>query len=140
MVSKKCFQIRKKASTNIEKAHLGCTKLKMSTTYILSLIWYALFNMIQASDGQILLTLSLLGFLKTRGAIYPPPFKSHVWCSNTTNDTSLEKSYALLLESAKKNCKIQLYSKNVCKKKCPKNDKIYIFKYHFKYAKIFAKY
>ena len=32
----------------------------------------------------------------------PPSSKSHVWCSNMTNDTSLESSCALLLESAKK--------------------------------------
>ena len=54
-----------------------------------------------------------------------------------TNDTSLESSCALLLESAKKFAnlkklnfyrKIQLYSKNVCKKKiCTKNEKLYIF-------------
>ena len=65
-----------------------------------------------------------------------PPYKSHVWCPNMTNDTSLESSCALLLESAKKLqiCKnrifyrkIQLYSKNVCKKSCPKNEKLYIF-------------
>ena len=32
----------------------------------------------------------------------PPPSKPHVWCPNMTNDTSLESSCALLLESAKK--------------------------------------
>ena len=53
------------------------------------------------------LTLSLLGYLKTRicwGGVNltPPPSKSHVWCPNMTNDTSLESSCALLLESAKK--------------------------------------
>ena len=31
-----------------------------------------------------------------------PPSKSHVWCPNMTNDTSLESSCALLLESAEK--------------------------------------
>jgi len=53
-----------------------------------------------------------------------------------TNDTSLESSCALLLESAKKIAnfqklnfyrKIQLNSKNVCEKICPKNEKLYIF-------------
>jgi len=54
-----------------------------------------------------------------------------------TNDTSLESSFGLLLEFEKKFAnlqklifyrKIQLYSKNVCKKKiCPKNEKLYIF-------------
>ena len=54
-----------------------------------------------------------------------------------TNDTSLESSCALLLESEKKFAnlqklnfyrKIQLYSENVCKKKiCQKNEKLYIF-------------
>ena len=53
------------------------------------------------------LTLSPLGYLKTRirwggGQFYPPPSKSHVLCPNMTNDTSLESSCALLLESAKK--------------------------------------
>ena len=61
------------------------------------------------------------------GGQFDPPSKSHVLCPNMTNDTSLESSCALLLESAKKIAnlhklnifyrKIQLYSKNVCKKK-----------------------
>ena len=37
----------------------------------------------------------------------PPPSKSHVWCPNMTNDTSLESSCALLLESAKKFANLQ---------------------------------
>ena len=53
-----------------------------------------------------ILTLSLLGYLKTRicwgGVNLTPPSKSHVLCPNMTNDTSLESSCALLLESAKK--------------------------------------
>jgi len=85
------------------------------------------------------LTLSLLGYLKTRrwwgGSIWPPS-KSHVWCPNMTNDTSLESSCVLLLESAKKLqiCKnwifyrkIQLYRKNVCKKNLSKKWKIIHF-------------
>ena len=36
------------------------------------------------------------------GLILHPPSKPHVWCPNMTNETSLESSYALLLESAKK--------------------------------------
>ena len=53
-----------------------------------------------------------------------------------TNDTSLESSCALLLESSKKIAnlqnwifyrKIQICSKIVRKKICPKNDKLYIF-------------
>ena len=50
------------------------------------------------------LTLSLLGYLKTRicgGGLIWPPSKSHVWFPNMTNDTSLESSCALLVESAK---------------------------------------
>ena len=35
------------------------------------------------------------------------PSKSHVLCPNMTNDTSLESSCALLLESAKKNANLQ---------------------------------
>ena len=35
------------------------------------------------------------------GGNLTPPSKSHVLCLNMTNDTSLESSYALLLESAK---------------------------------------
>ena len=53
-----------------------------------------------------------------------------------TNDSSLESSYALLSESAKKNlqiCKIEFFPHNPIKKvkmfaKKFKNDKIYIFK------------
>ena len=36
------------------------------------------------------------------GGQFDPPSKSHVLCPNMTNDTSLESSCALLLESAKK--------------------------------------
>ena len=36
------------------------------------------------------------------GQLDPPPSKSHVLGPNMTNDTSLESSCALLLESAKK--------------------------------------
>ena len=67
------------------------------------------------SSNTLSLTLSLLGYLKTRIC----SSKSHVWSPNMTNDTSLESSCALLLESAKKMQKlnfyrkIQLYSKNV---------------------------
>ena len=57
------------------------------------------------------LTLSLLGYLKTGysggGQFDPPPSKSHAWCPNMTNDTSLERSCALLLESAKKFANLQ---------------------------------
>ena len=61
------------------------------------------------------LTLSLLGYLKTRicwGGVNltPPPSKSHVWCPNMTNDTSLESSCALLLESAKKIANLQKFN------------------------------
>ena len=41
------------------------------------------------------------------GQFDPPPSKSHVWCPNMTNDTSLERSCALLLESAKKFANLQ---------------------------------
>ena len=47
----------------------------------------------------------LLGYLKTRirwgGGGVAPPSKCHVWCPNMTNNSSLESSYSLLLESAK---------------------------------------
>ena len=36
------------------------------------------------------------------GNLTPPPSISHVVCPNMTNDTSLESSCALLLESANK--------------------------------------
>jgi len=36
------------------------------------------------------------------GGQFDPPSKSHVLCPNMTNDTLLESSCALLLESAKK--------------------------------------
>ena len=41
----------------------------------------------------------------------PPPSKSNVWCPNITNDTSLESSCALLLESANKFTNLQNLSK-----------------------------
>ena len=56
------------------------------------------------------------------GSIWPPPSKSHVWCPNMTNDTSLENSCALLLESANLQ-KLNFLSQKVC----PKNEKLYIF-------------
>ena len=36
------------------------------------------------------------------GGQFDPPSKSHVWCLKMTNDTSLESSWNLFLESAKK--------------------------------------
>ena len=51
-----------------------------------------------------------------------------------TNDTSLKDSYALLLDSVKKNCKFakiefakSSYVVKMLAKNCPKNDKVYIF-------------
>ena len=41
------------------------------------------------------------------GQFDPPPSKSQVLCPNITNDTSLESSCALLLESAKKFANLQ---------------------------------
>ena len=41
------------------------------------------------------------------GQFDPPPSKSYVLCPNLTNDTSLESSCALLLESAKKFANLQ---------------------------------
>ena len=84
---------------------------------------------------QKFLTLSLLGYLKTRirlggGSIWPPPSKSHVWCPNITNDTTLESSCALLLESEEKIENLQKlnffgkssYKVKICENKnCPKN-------------------
>ena len=72
-----------------------------------------------------------------------------VLCPNMTNDTSLESSCALLLESAKKlqklnfYRKIQLCSKNACKKNCPKNKKYTFLKMPLTMSfkiKIFAKF
>ena len=41
------------------------------------------------------------------GHQFDPPSKSHVWCPNMTNDTSMERSCALLLESAQKFANLQ---------------------------------
>ena len=41
------------------------------------------------------------------GGQFDPPSNSHVWCPNMTNDTSLESSCALLLDSAKKFANLQ---------------------------------
>ena len=63
-----------------------------------------------SSTLLIKLTLSLLGYLKTRicwGGQFDPPSKSHVLCPNMTNDTSLESSCALLLESANQFANLQ---------------------------------
>ena len=71
-----------------------------------------------------------------------------------TNDTSLESSCAILLESVKKNCKfakIEFFIakssyivKMFAKKNFPKNEKLYIFEnpwtMPFKYAKKIAKF
>jgi len=63
------------------------------------------------STEEFVLTLSLLGYLKTRicwgGSINPPPSKSHVLGPNMRNDISLESSWALLLKSAKKFANLQ---------------------------------
>ena len=76
-------------------------------------------------------------------SICPPPSKSHVWCPNMTNDISLESSWALLFWIFL--CKIQLYSKNVCKKKIAQKIIKKTFSKsplpcHLKYAKNFAKF
>ena len=89
------------------------------------------------------------------GVNLTPPSKSHVLCTNMTNDTSLESSCALLLESAKKSCKfakIEFFitkssyiAKMFAKKKFVQKMKNYTFlkspwPCHFKYAKMFAKF
>ena len=89
------------------------------------------------------LTLSLLGYQKTRkrggGVILPPPPLSPMFDVQILQmiHTSLESSCALLLKSAKKNCKFAKIDfflakssyivKIFAKKNCPKNDKIFIF-------------
>ena len=75
------------------------------------------------------------------GQFDPPPSKSPVLCPNMTNDTSLESSCALLLESANFFCKfakIEFFIakssyilKMFAKKICPKNEKLYIFEKPF---------
>ena len=83
-------------------------------------------NTLKIEDLEKNLTLSL----KTRGqkgGQFPPPSNSHVSCPKMTNDTSLESSFVLRLDSANSFSnlqklkfwfnKIQLYSKNVCKKR-----------------------
>ena len=102
-----------------------------------SFIWWSIiFNPISA------------GVLENQDML---PSKSHVLCPNMTNDTSLESSCALLLESAKnlqiwKNWifyrKIQFYIKVFAKKNLSKKWQIIHFwkallKCHFKYAKKF---
>ena len=64
------------------------------------------------------------------GGQFDPPSKSHVLCPNMTNDTSLESSCALLLESAKIEffiAKSSYIVKMFTKKICPKKEKLYIF-------------
>ena len=74
------------------------------------------------------------------GGQFDLPSKSHVWCPNMTNDTSLESSYALLLESAKnfKFGKIEIFVtkssyilKMFAKKECPKLIKYTFWKSHW---------
>ena len=68
-----------------------------------------------------------MGYLKTR--IPPSPSKSPVWCPKMTNDTSLESSYARLLDSeknlkiwrkffflAKSSCILKMFSNKKCAK------------------------
>ena len=67
-----------------------------------SILQYSIYYILQL-NCLCLLTLSLLGYLKTRICwgrgvnLTPPRSKSHVLCPNMTNDTSLESSCALLL-------------------------------------------
>ena len=97
------------------KSSLYCTKKvliveAMTINCIQSLV-LRISSFVLKNPWSYYLTLSLLGYLKTRirlgggRSIWPPPSKSHVWCPNMTNDTLLESSCALLLESAKKNSK-----------------------------------
>ena len=59
---------------------------------------YGILNPIPVLENQ-----DMLG----GGNLTPPPSKSYVLCPNMTNDTSLESSCALLLESAKKFANLQ---------------------------------
>ena len=91
------------------------------------------------SGISVLFTLSLLGYLKTRicwgvGSIWPPPPLNPMFNVQTWQMIHHWKAIVLFLRICKKFCKnwifyrkIQLYSKNVCKKICPKNEKLYIF-------------
>ena len=113
------------------KPHKLCYK---QVLHFINNIWY--------SDNQYTLNPIPAGVLENQDM----PSKFHVWCPNMTNDTSLESSCALLLESAKKFANLQkLYSKNVCKKTFVQKMKNYTFlkspwPCDFKYAKSFAKF
>ena len=61
------------------------------------------FKVVNPIPAEVLENKDMLG----GGQFDPPPSKSHVWCPNMTNDTSLESSCALLLESAKKFANLQ---------------------------------
>ena len=66
---------------------------------------YDIFILVNPIPAGVLENQDMLG----GGHFDPPPSKSHVLCPNMTNDTSLESSCALLLESAKKFAKIKFF-------------------------------
>ena len=132
------------------------TKLLTLNTVIKAVFQYQ-FRIVLDILFKLGLTLSLLGYLKTRicwggGGQFDPPSKSHVLFPNMTNHTSLESSCALLLESAKKICKFEKieffiakssYIVKMFSKKIVQKIKNYTFlkspwPCYFKYAEIFA--
>ena len=127
-INERCVALKLRKYWSFEVCLFGLAEFIYYFFRILSISWNFIRVWKTRKSFEQNLTLSLLGYLKTRicwGGQFDPPSKSHVLCPNMTNDTSLESSWALLLESAKKlqicknwifYCKIQLYSKKVCKK------------------------
>ena len=77
--------------------HFSCLKcLFVIVTYLRRL--YQIVFKFHPIPAGVLENQDMLG----GGQFDPTPSKSHVLCPNMTNDTPLESSCALLLESAKK--------------------------------------
>ena len=69
-------------------------------------VWhrYSCFSFFNPIPAEVLENQDTLG----GGQFDPPPSKSYVWCPKMTNDTSLESSCTLLLESTKKIANLQI--------------------------------
>ena len=78
-----------------------CIKIKIFRFGVLKLKARIMSSKINPISAGVLENQDMLG------GGFAPPSKSHVLCPNMTNDTSLESSCALILESAKKFANLQ---------------------------------
>ena len=83
--------------------HFSCLKCLFVIVTYLRRLYQTVFKFHPIPAGVLENQDMLRGWVN----LTPPPSKSHVLCPNMTNDTPLESSCPLLLESAKKLANLQ---------------------------------